>query len=470
MRYRLLCTALGACLAAAALASGCTRGGPKVAPPEAPVVPVSRPVERRVTDYVDFTGQTQAVEAVDVRARVTGYLKHIYFTEGAVVELDQLLYEIDPRPYKAQLDNANSQIKLNQAQLDLALATLKRDVAAGPAAVPPQQLDQDRAAVEEAKARVDAAKASVEVYTLNLEFTKVKAPISGQVSRYYLTPGNLVAQDQTLLTTIVSQDPMYAYFDMDEATLLRIRRAISEGRIQRRRQQHLDSPGFVVGSAGLLASPPAAGPLVGAFALLWGAGEDISVLMQLQNEPGFTHQGTLNFVNNQVNPGTGSISVRAVFKNPPLKQGVRLLSPGMFVRIRFPIGRPHRARLVIDRALGSDQGLKFLYVLTDVKRDAKGRVVGGKVQQRRVTVGALQPDGLRVIEDTGKPGEGIGPDDWVIVGGVLQVRPGMTTPAEEVPMPTLGSAAEDAPVPAGKTRRQGDKETRRTGAKRRAGR
>jgi multidrug efflux system membrane fusion protein len=418
----------------AGLQSGCRRGGSEVAPPEPLVVPVAHPVQREVTDYVDFTGRTDAVEAVDIRARVTGYLTQIYFREGSEVKKGDLLFEIDPRPYKAQLDYAASQVSLNEAQLKLATATYARDRVAGPAAVSAQQLDQDLAAVEEARARIKAAQASLEVYRLNLDFTKVISPISGMVSRYYLTTGNLVSQDQTLLTTVVSLDPIYAYFDMDEPTLLNIRRAISSGRIKRRQLPQWDSPLFVAGSIGLGVSLPGSGPLPLTAAFRVGLGEEIPIYMGLQGEEEYPHEGTLNFVNNQVNPSTGSISVRGVFRNPKLKGGIRLLSPGMFVRIRLPIGQPHKALLVIDRAIGSEQGLKFVYVLDK----------NNKIRQRRVTTGALQPDGLRVIEPSSNPNEGIQPNDWIVVGAILQVRPRMTVRPERLKaMPTLGAATEE---------------------------
>jgi len=206
------------------------------------------------------------------------------------------------------------------------------------------------------------------------------------VSRYFLTLGNLVNQDQTLLTTVVSQDPMYAYFDTDEPTLLRVRRAVSEGKIK-------------VAERG-----------------------QNPVLMGLQDEDGFPHEGKVDFVNNQVNPTTGSITMRGVFPNPKLPGGVRLLSPGMFVRIRLPLGQRHPALLVIDRAIGFDQGLKYVYVV-----DAEN-----KVQSRRITTGPLQENGLRVIES------GLKPDDWVVVGGIQQVRPRLEVRPDQTPMPTLG--------------------------------
>ncbi len=401
--------------------AGCGHKQPQVAPSQPPVIPVSRPVERQVTDYVDFTGRTDAVQSVDVRPRVTGYLTQTPFKEGAEVKKGELLFEIDPRPYQAQLDQALAQVDLNKASLRLARATLARDEAvarAVPGGVSPQQLDQDQAMVDEAIARVKAYQASTEVYRLNLSFCQVTSPIDGKVSRYYLTVGNLVNQDQTLLTTVVSLDPTYAYFDMDEPTLLRIREAINEGKIK------LPEDGV------------------------------IPVLMGLQGETGYPHLGRINFANNQVNPTTGSLTLRGVFPNPKPREvadvasgvgqvarpsltgllgwaadriavspGTRLLSAGMFVRIRLPIGTPHPALLVIDRAIGSDQGLKYVCVLG----------ADNTVQYRRVTTGALQPDGLRVISS------GLTPDDWVVVGGLQQVRPGMTIHTDQVQMPTLNN-------------------------------
>ena len=210
-----------------------------------------------------------------------------------------------------------------------------------------------------------AAKAVLEAYKLNLSFCEITSPIDGQVSRYYYTLGNLVSQDQTLLTTVVSLDPMYVYFDVDERTVLRVRTAINEGKIE-----------------------PAARP------------NDIPVLMEVEGEEHYPHRGTVNFVNNAVNPSTGTIAVRGVFANPlPDRpgekalgaalgftsahvgsKGRRLLSPGMFVRVRLPISPPYEALLVSDAAIGSDQGLKFVYVVDDEN----------KVQYRRVTTGALQ--------------------------------------------------------------------------------
>jgi multidrug efflux system membrane fusion protein len=398
MNGRFVSAFLGLCLVLAA--TGCPQSTSKVAPAEAPTVPVSVPAEREVTDYVDFTGRTDAVESVDVRPRVTGYLIGLPFKEGAEVKKGDLLFEVDPRPYQAQLDQALAQVDLNEASYKLARTNYERDLyLAEKDAVSPKQLDTDRAAVDEAKARIKAAQASTEVYKLNLAFCKVTSPIDGQVSRYYLTIGNLVNQDQTLLTSVVSLDPMYAYFDMDEPTLLRIKRAVNEGKIKPSAKE-----------------------------------SDVPVLMGLQGEDGYQHKGYFNFINNQINPTTGSISVRGVFENKKPKGGTRLLVPGMFVRIRLPIGQPHTALLVIDRAIASDQGLKYLYV---VDKD-------NKVQYRRIKTGALQEDGLRVIE------EGVNADERVVVGALQQLRPRMQIQPEVIPMPTLGQPAAVKPPPPAK--------------------
>jgi multidrug efflux system membrane fusion protein len=376
-----------------AAAVGCEVNATKVAPGDAPVVPVSQPIPREVTDYVDFTGRTEAVYSVDIRPRVTGYLVDMPFREGAEVKAGDLLFVVDPRPYKAQLDEAQGQVDLYKASLKLAKTTLARDRAIAnlsPGSVSQQQFDQEQSMVDEADARVKAFEKSMEISRLSYEFTRVVSPIDGQISRYYLTLGNLVNQDQTLLTTVVSVDPMYVYFEMDEPTLLRTRKALNDGKIKPN-----------------------------------GKGMGIPVFMALEGEEGFPHQGTVNFVNNQVNPDTGSILVRGVFPNPLPKNGRRLLSPGMFVRIRLPIGQPHPALLVTDRSVGSDQGLKYVYIL-----DSEN-----KAQYRRVVTGAPESNGLRVIE------QGLKPDDWVVYGGLQQVRPRMTVRPERAPM--LGASLDE---------------------------
>jgi multidrug efflux system membrane fusion protein len=373
--------------------TGCTKKTAEVAPAAPPAIPVSKPVTREVTDYIDFTGRTEAQDSVNVVPRVTGYLVSAPFKEGAEVKKGDLLFEIDPRPYQAQYDQAEGQVLLAEARVKEATADNLRAkaLAKTPGAISQQDLDRYQAAEEESIAAVQAAKASLEIYNLNLGFCRVTSPIDGQVSRYYLTVGNLVNQDQTQLTTVVSMDPMYVYFDVDETTLLRVRKAINEGTVARYEQG------------------------------------EIPVFISLEGEDNFPHQGTINFVNNRVNSGTGSITVRGVVPNAKPENGIRLLTPGMFVRVRLPIGKPHDALLVIDRAIGSDQGLKLVYVM-----DAESHA-----QQRRIETGPLQEDGLRVITS------GLKADDWVAVGGIQQIRPRMQITPDRQPMPTLGVAVKE---------------------------
>src|SRR6478609_1494548 len=210
---------------------GCNKKPADVAPAAPLAIPVSKPVTREVTDYIDFTGRTEAKDSVNIVPRVTGYLMSMPFREGADVKAGDALFEIDPRPYQAQFDQASGQVLLNEARVKEAVADNLRakELAKTPGAISKQDLDRYQAAEEEAVAAVQAAKASLEIYKLNLSFCTVRSPIDGQVSRYFLTVGNLVNQDQTQLTVVVSIDPMYVYFDVDETTLLRVRKAINEG-------------------------------------------------------------------------------------------------------------------------------------------------------------------------------------------------------------------------------------------------
>ncbi|MBV8316580.1 MAG: efflux RND transporter periplasmic adaptor subunit [Planctomycetaceae bacterium] len=374
MRIRLL----GLCLVLA----GCARVPSGV--PEAALAPVtvSRPVERYVTDYADFTARTAAVDSVEVRAHVWGYLEKVNFTEGVLVKKGDVLFELDPRPYQVLLDQAKAKVAQDQAQLAYHEADYQRYqelIRIG--GVSKSDLDRIKAARGVDIANIAADEAAVASRQLDLDYTKVIAPVSGRVSRYVVTVGNLIQSgDQnggTLLTTIVSVDPMYAYFDVDEHTALRVRQLV--------RERKSDSPRDV----------------------------GYPVSLGLANEEGHPHRGTINFVDNQVNPRTGTIRVRGVFPNK--EQG---LLPGLFGRVRAPIGRAHKALLVSDRALDTDQGQKILYVVND-----KNEVVS-----RPVRLGALH-DGLREITDGLKPGE------RVIVSGLQQVRPGITVEPKLVDMP-----------------------------------
>src|SRR5262245_20056916 len=376
-----------ALLLALCLVAGCARA-PAAAPTAPPTpVAVSYPVEREVTESSFFTGRVAAVDSVEVRARVWGYLNKVNFKEGALVQKDDVLFEIDPRVYQAALNQAKAKVTLDEAQLKYTEADYNRIVTLRRSgSVSQDELEKSLAARDVATANVGADKADLARRQLDLDFTKVTAPVSGRVSRMVVTVGNLVQSgDQgggTLLTTLVSIDPMYVYFDVDEYTVLRVRKLGREGKA--------DSPRDGVGP----------------------------VKMGLANEDGFPHRGTIDFVDNQVNPKTGTMRLRGVFPNKD-----QVLAPGMFARVRAPIGRPHTALLVSERALDTDQGQKILYVVTEQN----------EVAARPIRVGALH-DGLRVIADGLRPGE------RVIVNGLQRVRPGITVAPQLVDMPVVPAA------------------------------
>lgn len=358
-------------------------GAEKAKKDDAPplVVPISKPIQRTVTDYAEYTGRTSAKEVVTIQPRVTGFLVKVTFKEGAEVKEGDLLYEIDPRPYKAQLDAAKAHVVQNAAGLEYAKATnqrFKELFKKAPGAVSQRELDQYKAQEEQAKASLDLAKASLELAKLNLEWTSIRSPIAGYIGRSNLTVGNLVSQDVTKLTTVVAMDPMYVYFEMDELTVLRLRKAAKKG----------------------MAAP---------------------IAMRLAGEDGFPHAGTIDFVDSQVNPKNGNVMARAVFANAAPKDGVPLMLPGMFVRVRAPIGQPYEAILISDQVIVTDQGQKFAYVV-----GAENQVEG-----RRVTLGSLQEDGLRVIT------HGLKKDESVVVGKLQQVREGMKIQPNLVKMPAL---------------------------------
>jgi RND family efflux transporter MFP subunit len=367
-----------ACLTVA----GCAQR-PAEAPAAQPIsVTVSYPARREVTDYAVFTARVAAVDSVEVRAHVWGYLDKVNFKEGALVQKGDILFELDPRPYQALLNQAKAKVAQDEAQLSYDGAEYRRNVwLIDRKAISQSEFDKSAAARGVDIANIAAGKAIVASRQLDLEYTKVIAPVSGRVSRYVVTVGNLIQSgDQnggTLLTTIVSVDPMYAYFDVDEHTVLRVRQLVREGKAESVRDD-----GFPVS-------------------------------LGLANEDGHPHQGTVNFVDNQVNPKTGTIRLRGVFPNKE-----QILLPGLFGRVRLPVGKAHNALLVSERAIDTDQGQKILYVVNE-----KNEVVS-----RPVRTGALH-SGLREIT------EGLQSGERVIVNGLQQVRPGITVEPKLVDMP-----------------------------------
>jgi RND family efflux transporter MFP subunit len=333
-----------------------------------PKVEVAEPVTKEILAYENFTGRTEAKRNIELKARVTGYLDKVNFKEGDDVKEGDPLFEIDPRPYKADMDKAEASL----AQADAHLKRLNTDYQRaltlyGKQAMSQADFDQTVGDRNEAIAAVGVAKAGVESARLNLNFTKILAPVTGRISRQNIDPGNLVMADNTVLTSLVTLDPIYAYFDVDERTMLHLRRLVQEKKIPSARVT------------------------------------DVPVEMGTSDEDGYPHIGVINFVDNKLDPNTGTLRVRGQFPNPD-----KLLAPGLFARLRIPIGKPHPALLVAERALGTDQGQKYLFVVGD---DAV-------VEYRPVKVGTVQ-NGLREITEGLKPGE------KVVVSGLQRVRKGV---------------------------------------------
>jgi RND family efflux transporter MFP subunit len=369
------------------LAVGC--GPSNVQPPsnKPPIVTVSHPIESEIVDSYFFEGYTAAVSTVDIRARVTGYLSKIYFQDGQDLEEGAPLFLIDPRPYQASLEQAQAELGQVQAQLrrldaDLARAeklVVKRTIS---------QEEYDRTAADraEAVANVNARKAAIEQADLNLHFAAIKAPISGRVSRTQVTVGNLVAANETLLTTIVSVEPIYAYWDVDEPTVLKLQKMIREGNLESARETKA------------------------------------KVFLGLDIDEGYPHQGIIDFIENRVDPKTGTLKIRGLFPNKD-----RILSPGLHARIRLPVGKPYKALTITERAIGTSQGQKFVYVVND-----KNRVV-----QRNVKLGSLH-NRMRVII------EGLKPQERVIINGLQRVRDGVPVDPQPGEMTAQGSSRDAA--------------------------
>lgn len=352
-----------------------TPAGPPPAAPKPPDVLFTLPTTSTITDFEDFTGRTVARRTIDIRARVTGYLDKIQFKDGGEVKKDDLLFEIDPRPYQTEFTRTQAalvQAEAHRSRLDHDLERATKLIESKQ--ISREQFDLVTGDRAEADAAVSVAKANLQTARLNLSFTQVKAPLAGQISRTQLDPGNLVKADDSILTTLVTLDPIFAYFEVDERTLLMMRRYVESGKIK---TVDKDEP-------------------------------QVPVLMGLADEDGFPHSGMINFVDNRLDVATGTLQVRGVFDNP-----THILSPGLFVRVRLPIGEPYQAILIDERALGTDQGQKFVYV---VDRD-------NNAQYRRVEVGKLQ-NGQRVVR------KGIAEGDRVVVSGLQRVRPGAPVTAK----------------------------------------
>jgi RND family efflux transporter MFP subunit len=339
-------------------------------PPPPPRVTVSQPVVRDVIEWDEYTGRLEAVESVDVRARVSGYLQSVHFTDGAIVKKGSLLFVIDPRPYQAELNRAQAELEQARARFERTQKDFARaQQLVKSRAISQEEVDTRSADQREAQEAVQAARAAVETARLNVEFTQVKAPISGRISRQLVTEGNLInggTGDATLLTTLVSLDPIYGYFEVDERSYLKY--------------THLWRNGTHSGSRN----------------------GKTPVYLGLANETGFPRQGHLDFIDNRLDPNTGTMTGRAIFPNSDLA-----LVPGLFARTRLPGSSRYQALLLPDEAIGSDQSQRFVLVVNDQNT----------VEYRKVEPGPMI-DGLRVIRN------GLKPEEWVIVNGVQRVRPG----------------------------------------------
>ncbi len=358
-----------------------TGGERNAAPPQfgPPPVTVSKPLVDERIEWKEFTGQFEAAEYVEVRARVSGYLKSVHFEDGKLVTKGDLLFVIEPEPFELALANAKAQLAEAVAKQELAKVQLartvqlrKKDFAAA------STYDQRVAELKSAQAAVEIAKAAVGTAELNLSYTRLTAPVSGRVSRNDISVGNLVvggvSGTSTLLTTIVTLDPIEFAFDVSEADALAYKRAVEVGEVKSARDNL------------------------------------IPVFAQLPDDKNWTRQGTVNFVDNQFNRSSGTIRVRATFPNLDL-----FIVPGQFGRIRAPVSKPHQAMLLPESAISSDQARKVVFVVG----------ADNTVSVKPVSLGSRAEDDLRIIRD------GITPDDRVIINGLMRVRPGAKVKPEE---------------------------------------
>jgi len=369
--------------------------------PPPPKVTTAQPLEQEVIDYLEFTGTTRAFEEVEVRARVVGFLQSMKFTPGTKVEKGDLLFVIDPREYQAVLNAARAELgsaeaKLKRAQTEFIRAEKLFKQKAGAE----KNVVEWRGERDIAKAAVTRAKAKVEKAGLALSYTKVTAPITGRVSRNLVDMGNLVGEGEpTLLTKVTRYDTMYAYFNLNERDLLMVMAKFRKRVEEKGLDPDKDS----------------------------GAEADIPLFLGLTNEKGYPHKGTLDYAESGVDTGTGTIELRGVFPNPaPV-----VLYPGLFTRLRMPIDEQKNALLVTERAIGADQGGRYLLAVNSEN----------VVEKRPIRMGRLV-DGLRVIK------EGVQPGEWVVVNGLQRARPGAKVDPVQTDMNTLTASALKAATPA----------------------
>jgi multidrug efflux system membrane fusion protein len=387
------------------LLSACSRADAQSsnAPPP-PKVTAAEVVTRDVTEWDEFTGRLEPVHSVAIRPRVSGFVAAVRFDEGAIVHKGDLLFEIDARPFQTEVDRLRAELMSVEATVRRAQNDLERaQRLSSDKAMSPEEIDRRAAFAEESKAQVKAVAAALRAAELNLEFTRVTSPIDGRVGRAIVTAGNLVSSgpgEATLLTTVVSIDPIYASFDADEQTFQRYVTLAHEGKRANARDMGLP------------------------------------IHMALPSDDGYPREGTLNFLDNQINAGTGTIRGRAIFRNRDVS-----LTPGSFVRLRIPGSASYRALLIQDRAVGTDLDKRYVYVVG----------ADGKVEYRVVQLGPIIDD-LRVVRSGLKSG------DVVVINGLQRIRPGAQVDVVREGMETrVPSSALRAPSP--RTRGEGQSTT-----------
>lgn len=356
-------------LASAVAIAACTKTSAQQAPPPPPQVTVVPVVERDVTEWDEFTGRLQAVDSVEIRPRVSGYVAAVRFAEGAMVHRGDVLFQIDARPFQTEVDRLRAELARAHATVERANSELIRaERLRSENAISSEERDRRASFAQESAAQVAAVEAALRAAELNLEFTRVTSPIDGRASRAIVTEGNLVSSgpgEATLLTTVVSLDPVYAYFDADEQIFLK----------------------YIAGGHNGAANREAI---------------DRHVQMALAGEDGYPHDGRLDFLDNQVDGTTGTIRGRAVFRNTDGR-----LTPGLFVRLRLAGNGAYDGLLIQDRAVGTDLSHKFVYVVSPKN----------EIEYRPITLGPIV-NGLRVVREGLKAGEP------VVVDGLQRIRPG----------------------------------------------
>jgi RND family efflux transporter MFP subunit len=381
-------------------AAGCRQtpalaAGADTAPPPMPVA-TALVLQSDLRDWDEYTGRLEAIQTVQVRARVSGALDKIAFKDGQIVKQGTLLFIIDPRPYEATRDRAAAALQQAEARLTFAQSNLSRgESLLTDNAIATEDVEQRRTDARQAESGVAAARAALREAELNVEFTHIVAPVTGRIDRHYVSEGNLVSggsAEATLLTTIVSLDPIYAYFETDERAYLKY---------SREKQPN-----------GQSAARGGAAP----------------VELALADESGFPHKGTMDFLENRMDTETATIRARALVPNPDLT-----LTPGLFARVRLQGGERYSAILVPEAAIGSDQSQKFVYIV-----NAKS-----EIEYRAVTLGP-RVDGLQVIRT------GLSPADRIVLSGLQVVRPGIKVTPKDEPV-QRAAAAENVPVGKGRS-------------------